>query len=149
MSFLRTILIVIVLSTLLASCTSIKVRPVSNPSDIKHVCIKDGRQTCFDGRMLDIIHDGLQRHGITSEVYTGKLPPECGYALTYYCERIWDLATYVHHAELRMYREKEQIGYAEYHLIGKGGFSLMKWQDTKTKMDPVIDELLGGNSKEP
>jgi len=26
--------------------------------------------------------------------------------------------------------------------VGKGGYSLMKWQDTKTKMDPVVDELL-------
>jgi len=29
-------------------------------------------------------------------------------------------------------------------LKGAGGFSLMKWQGTKTKMDPVIDELLSG-----
>jgi len=148
MSFLRTILTVIVLSSLLA-CTSIKVRPLSNPSEIKHVCIEDGSQSCFEDRMLDIIRDGFQRHGITSDVYTGKLPPECGYHLTYYCERTWDMATYMHHAELRLYRGKKQIGYAEYHLAGKGGFSLMKWQDTKTKMDPVIDELLGGNSKGP
>jgi len=28
-------------------------------------------------------------------------------------------------------------------IIGKGGLSLMKWEGIKTKMDPVLDELLG------
>lgn len=143
----RTLLIVLVLASV-ASCTSIKVRPVNTPSEIKHACIEDGQKTCFDGRMMDIIRDGFQRNGITTTVvYPGKLPPECEYHLTYYCERTWDMASYMHHAELRLYRGNEQIGYAEYHLKGQGGFSLMKWQSTRTKMDPVIDELLSGNPK--
>lgn len=32
----------------------------------------------------------------------------------------------------------------ESHLVGKGGLSLTKWASTKSKMDPVIDELLKG-----
>jgi len=47
-----------------------------------------------------------------------------------------------------MYQGNSQIGYAEYHLIGGGGLSLMKWQSTKTKMGPVIDEMLNGSLKE-
>jgi hypothetical protein len=43
---------------------------------------------------------------------------------------------------MRIQKEGRQVAYAEYHLKGKGGLSLTKWQDTKTKMDPVIDELL-------
>jgi hypothetical protein len=39
----------------------------------------------------------------------------------------WDIAMYMHHAELHLYRGWTQIGYAEYHLKGEGGFSLMKW----------------------
>jgi hypothetical protein len=39
-------------------------------------------------------------------------------------------------------KDGRQIGYGEYHLIGKGGLSLMKWEETKTKMDPMIDALL-------
>jgi hypothetical protein len=31
-----------------------------------------------------------------------------------------------------------------YHLKGGGGLSVMKWQGTASKMDPVIDELLAG-----
>ena len=53
------------------------------------------------------------------------------------------------HAELRLYRGTAQIGYAEYDLTADGGFSLTKWQTTKTKMDPVIDELLNGQPAKP
>jgi hypothetical protein len=35
-----------------------------------------------------------------------------------------------------------QIGFAEYHLNGKGGYDFGKWRGTKSKMDPVIDQLL-------
>ena len=55
--------------------------------------------------------------------------------------RSWDFVTYLSHAELRIEREGRQVAFAEYHLIGKGGLSLMKWASTKEKMDPVIDEL--------
>ena len=40
-----------------------------------------------------------------------------------------------------------QIGYAEYHLIGKGALCRMKWERTKTTMDSVLEELLGNASK--
>jgi len=37
------------------------------------------------------------------------------------------------------------VGYGEFHLRGKGGYSMYKWQGTKAKMDPVIDQLLAGS----
>ena len=129
---------------LACGCTSIAVRPVDSTLDIKHVCVRDCSEKCFDGSILGIIQDGFQRHGITTEVYDGDLPAGCEYNLTYYCERTWDMATYLHHAELRLYYGKSQIGSAEYHLRGGGGFALNKWASTKSKIDPVIDELLKG-----
>lgn len=126
-------------------CTNVKVQSVNTALEIKNTCIEDGQQTCFDGEMVGVIRDGFERHGITTQIYTGNLPSTCEYHLSYMCERTWDMAMYMHHAELRLYREQVKIGYAEYHLINKGGLSLMKYQSTKTKMDPVIDELLGGN----
>lgn len=51
---------------------------------------------------------------------------------------------YLSHAELQLHRAGQQVASAEYHLRGKGGFSLTKWAGTKSKMDPVIDELLAG-----
>ena len=133
-----------IILALMSGCTSITVKPVDSTLDIKHVCIKDCSEKCFDGRMLGIIQDGFQRHGITTEVYNGDLPSGCECNLTYYCERTWDMATYLHHAEFRLYHSKSQIGSAEYHLRGGGGFALNKWASTKSKIDPVIDELLSG-----
>jgi hypothetical protein len=109
---------------------------------ITHVCVKDGKEMCFDGEMLGVILDGFGRHGITTQVYSGNLPTDCEYNLSYMCNQTWDMAMYMHHAELRLFQKNFQIGYAEYHLAGGGGLSLMKWQSAKTKMDPVIDELL-------
>ena len=127
----------------LSGCTTVTVRPVKvDTAPIRHVCIENGEAMCFDGQMLGIIRDGFERHGITTEVYAGNRPAECLCHLTYMCERTWDLATYMHHAELRLYRDNTQIGYAEYHLTGKGGFALTKFAGTKEKMDPVINELL-------
>lgn len=127
------------------SCTSINIRPVRTTFELQHVCIENGEKTCFDGQMIGVIRDGFERHSITTQVYSGNLPPECQYYLSYMCERTWDLATYLKHAEMRLYQGRNQIGYAEYHLKGGGGLSLMKWQSTKTKIDPVIDELLSGS----
>jgi len=127
---------------LVSGCTTIKVRPVNTILKTKHVCIKDGERMCLDGQMIGVIRDGFERHGITTQIYSGDLPSGCEYHLSYYCEVTWDFATYMKHAELRLYQGNSQIGFAEYHLIGGGGFSLMKWQSTKTKIDPVVDELL-------
>lgn len=57
------------------------------------------------------------------------------------------MSPYLSHAELRLEKGGHRIAYAEYHLRGKGGLSLSKWQGTKTKMDPVIDQLLADYSE--
>ena len=133
---------ILLMLIVMTGCTSIKVRPVDTALAMKHACVKDCSDMCFDGAMMGIIRDGFERHGIKTQVYSGDVPSECEYHLSYYCERTWDMATYMHHAELRLYHANDQIGFAEYHLKGQGGFSLMKWESTKSKMDPVIDELL-------
>lgn len=132
------------LFVLLSGCTVVTVTPVDSTLDIRHVCIKDCSDKCFDGRMPYLIQDGFQRHGITTEIYNSELPPECEYTLTYYCQRARDMASYLRHAEIRLYHGKFQIGNAEYHLRGGGGFALNEWADTKSNIDPVIDELLSG-----
>ena len=129
----------------ISGCTTTKVNPVDTTFKIKHACIEDCQQTCFEGEMMGVIRDGLERNGISSQNYTGTLPSECEYHLSVMCERTWDLAMYMHHAELRLYRAKTQIGYAEYHLNGKGGLALTKWGSARSKMDPIIDELLSGH----
>lgn len=141
MVLLRSIFIILAL-VLASGCTAVKVRPVDTELKIKHVCIENGQQMCFDGEMMGVIREGFERHGITTQIYAGDLPPDCEYHLSYMCNQTWDMAMYMHHAELRLYRAQAEVGYAEYHLKAKGGWSPAKYESTATKMDPVIDELL-------
>lgn len=124
-------------------CTSITVEPLDPALRVDYVCIQENpkvRVTDF----LEVVRDGFDRHGIRTEVYSDSRPEHCEYMLFYTALRSWDFAPYLSHAELLLKKGQQEFAYAEYHLIGKGGLSLMKWQDTKTKMDPVIDELLAG-----
>jgi hypothetical protein len=52
-------------------------------------------------------------------------------------------------AELRLTKGGLEVARANYHLRGKGGLSLNKWASTKSKMDPVIDELLAQYEYDP
>ena len=127
----------------LAGCTSIKVQPLSPTLQVKHVCIQENPKVHIDD-FVAVVRDGFDRHGISTEVvlYGRDVPERCTYILTYAAVRAWDLAEYMHYAELRLESKGRRIAYAEYRLVGKCGLSLMKWQSTRTKMDPVIDELL-------
>ncbi len=141
MFLFRSFLILLSL-TLVSACTTIKIEPIDKKYSINHVCVKNCEKECFDGDMLNIIQEGFERHGLSTQLYNDTLPSDCVYHLKYYCERSWDFATYMHHAELRLYHAQDQIGYAEYHLKGEGGLALTKLESTKKKMDPVIDQLL-------
>jgi hypothetical protein len=105
------------------------------------VCIQENPKVWVSD-FLPVLREGFDRHGITTNVYSGTKPENCEYVLTYTALQSWDFVTYLSHAELWLERNGQQIASAEYHLVGKGGLSLMKWQGTKTKMDPVIDDLL-------
>ena len=129
---------------LTVGCTSVKVQPVDSSVPMLHVCIRQNSQVQVSD-FLQVLQEGFERHGIGSEVYYGNRPHRCEYILTYTALRSWDLKTYLSHAELRLQRGGEQIASADYHLRAKGGFALTKFAGTKTKMDPVIDELLTGN----
>ena len=135
-------LLLVASAFVLYGCTSIRVRPVDPSIGVKHVCIQNNPKVIV-ADFVPVLRDGFNRHGISTEVYSGEAPDQCKFILTYTALRSWDFAPYLSHAELRLEtRGGNQIAYAEYHLRGKGGFSLMKWQGTRTKMDPVIDELL-------
>jgi hypothetical protein len=125
----------------LCGCTAVTVKPVDRALEIQRVCIQDNPRVQVSD-FVTVLRDGFDRHGIATEVISGTPGPKCNAVLTYTALRSWDVGTYLSHAELRLERDGRQLAYAEYHLRGKGGYSLMKWQGTKTKMDPVIDELL-------
>jgi len=70
---------------------------------------------------------------MTSEVFSGRAPAHCELVVTYTARRSWDFAPYLAQAELWLRKNGKLVGYAEYHLVGGGGFSLYKWQGTKPK----------------
>ena len=132
---------------LLTGCTSINVQKLESSEKVSHVCIEENPKVIVHD-FLPIVQKGFERHGITTEVYEKTMPNYCEYNLTYTALKTWDMAMYMHHAELWLYRGKKNIAYAEYHLNGKGGLALNKWASVDSKMDPVINQLLSGYSPE-
>lgn len=126
---------------LLTACTSVDVRPVDASYNLLHVCVEKNPKVIVPD-FVSTLEDAFLDHGIETNVYNGLMPDNCEYKLTYTALRSWDFSTYLSHAELRLYKGSERIGYAEYHLNGGGGLSLMKWASVKSKMTPVVDDLL-------
>ncbi|QSX78072.1 Sbal_3080 family lipoprotein [Agrilutibacter solisilvae] len=125
----------------LTACTAVQVKPVTGVAELKKVCVVSNPKVIVED-FVDVVRDGFSRHSIATDVVSSEAAGGCDVTLTYTALRSWDMAPYLSHAELRLWRGGMQIGYAEYHLRGKGGFALTKWQGTKAKMDPVIDQLL-------
>lgn len=125
----------------LTGCTAVNVKPVDKSLKLTHICIEENPKVIVAG-FTSILENGFEKHLISTELYTGALPENCDFHLEYTALRSWDFAPYLTYAELKLYKGANRVGYAEYHLRGKGGFSLLKWQGAKTKMEPVIDQLL-------
>ena len=123
------------------ACTSISVKPVPSDENMTHVCIKENPKVIVSG-FVTAVEDHFEKHLITTEVFSAKKPENCEYTLEYTALQSWDFTTYMTYAELRLYKENKRVGYAEYRLRGKGGFSLLKWQGPKSKLEPVIEQLL-------
>lgn len=133
---------VLILFVLAASgCTSINVRPVESTANLQRVCIVNNPKVIVSD-FISVLQDGFDRHNIATSVVESSEATSCDVTLTYTALRSWDFKPYISHAELRLWRDGKQIGAADYHLKGKGGFALTKWGSTKEKMDPVIDQLL-------
>ena len=127
-------------TAMMSGCTSVKVKPL-DAAGLKLVCIEENPQVIVNN-FVPVVRDGFDRHGISTQVYSGEKPAQCEYTMTYTALRSWDFAPYLSHAELDLKKDGKTVASATYHLKAGGGFSLMKWQGVKTKMDPMIDELL-------
>lgn len=125
----------------LTGCTSISVTPIQNAADIQNMCIQKNEKVLISD-FISVLQDGFKRHGINTEVYTASRPPHCQYTVTYTARRSWDFAPYLSTAEIWVYQDTKQVAYAQYYLKGKGGLSLNKWASTKSKLTPLIDQLL-------
>lgn len=129
-------------SAMLVGCTATQVTPLRNAAD--QMCIEENPKVQVSD-FVPVLQEGFARHGIETQLYA-KIPrDQCAYVVTYTARRSWDMAPYLSTAEIVILGPRRQtLAKANYHLRGKGGLSLMKWQGTKSKIDPVIDELLAG-----
>lgn len=128
------------------ACTSVQVRPAStHTKNIRHICIQNNPAVTV-GDFVPVVQKRLQYHGISSSIINKGT---CEFELQYSARRSWDTVTYLSWAELKLYKNGTLIGDAEYKLKGKGGLSLLKWQSVETKMNPVIDALLGKDANSP
>jgi hypothetical protein len=110
----------------------------------QQVCIEMNPKVLVSD-FVEVLEEGIARHGMTSRVYENSPPDSCDLLLKYTARRSWDFAPYLATAEIWLSDGESQVGYADYHLVGGGGLSLMKWQGTRTKMAPVIDRLFTPN----
>jgi len=128
---------------LLTACTAVDVRPVPAQEPIKSVLIEMNPKV-WRSDFVDVLVAGFNRHGIEAKVIEPGTPVGDAYVVRYTARQAWDMAMYMTDATIWIYRNNQEIAKAVYHLKGGGGLSVMKWQGTATKMDPVIDELLAG-----
>lgn len=152
-------------SILIGGCTSVTVNPLDASYKVEHICIRENPKVSIP-ELVPVIEEGLARHRIGSEFIASSLdkeklqredqetesdeyymnitpaPDYCDFSLTYTARRSWDLGTYLSTADIAISNKAGVIAKANYHLVAKGGFSLFKWQGVKTKIDPVMDELL-------
>lgn len=140
MSKLRIALLLLATVTLLSGCTATRVTPLKAAAD--QMCIEENPKVQVSD-FVPVLQEGFARHGIQTQIYS-KIPrADCPHVVTYTARRSWDMAPYLSTAEITILGPRRQtLAKANYHLRGKGGLSLMKWQGTKSKIDPVIDELL-------
>lgn len=123
----------------LGGCTSIQVDPLSVRP--KQICIEQNPKVQVKD-FVSVLQQGLKDRGVDSAVYA-QVPDSCEYRMTYVAYRTWDFVPYLSKADLQVWdKERRQVGAAHYHLRGKGGLSMAKWQGTQTKMAPVLDQLL-------
>lgn len=130
---------VLLTCALLGGCTAIRVQPVSSQERIDHVCIERNPRVTI-GDFIPVMQEGFRNHGIESSVVDSSA--NCRYTSVYTARRTWDITTYLSQAQIDIRRDGRTIATAHYHLRGKGGFALNKWAGTRTKILPVMEQLL-------
>ncbi|MEY2465658.1 MAG: hypothetical protein QOD03_179 [Verrucomicrobiota bacterium] len=137
----HTVLFLATLTLYLSGCTAVNVQPVSPKNRITHVLIRENPRVPVTD-FLDVLVEGFERHGISTKIVPESADFGNAYVVTYVAFQRWDLGTYLADATIGIQMNGRRIASAEYHLRNGGGLSMMKWQSTKAKIDPVLDKLL-------
>ncbi len=120
-------------------CTSVTVEPLA--PGVKEVLVRENPKVTMDG-FLPYVIKSFESRGIATRVIKESDTAGDAYVVTYTALRSWDVTTYLSSAEFWVHHRSDLVGHAEYHLRGKGGLALTKFQHVETKLDPVFAELL-------
>jgi hypothetical protein len=129
----------ILISGLASSCTAIEVDPL--PAGVSAVAIVRNDKVLVDD-FVPVMRAALEGRGIQTRLVADELAGDAGVIATYTARRSWDLAPYLSTADIWFRRDGEQIARLHYHLVGKGGLSMAKWDSTESKLTPAYEELL-------
>lgn len=122
------------------------VQPVTD-ANIDRVCVETNPAVLMDGfepTMCELI----ETHGMTTEVYSGQRPADCEHFLEYTANWRWDMAMYLSYADIQVYDREGLEGRATYDARNGGG-RMDKFGPTRSKIEPLIEELFAGDLGDP
>ena len=127
------------LLSIACSCTSIEVEPL--PEGVSEVAIVRNEKVLVED-FVPVMRAALEARGIRTQVVSEESAAGGGVTATYTALRSWDFTPYLSSADVWFRRDGLQIAHLHYHLVGKGGLSMAKWDSTESKLTPAYDELL-------
>lgn len=134
-------LVLLTLCVVPSACTTthVDIKRLSSDHKIDSMCIKENKKVIVK-EFLTLLQDGFNRHQIQTKIYEDELPSTCEYTVYYNANGKWDLYLYLSTAWIEIRRNNEIIAHANYR--GPSGLNPEKRQSSKSKIDPVIDDLL-------
>lgn len=122
-------------------CVTKKVIPVSKKHHVKKVCIEENLKVIVKD-ILPTIVETFNEHGIKTQFYKGQ-DDTCKYIVKYTALQSWDYVPYLSVAKIVLLDQQHNtIAYAKYDLFLKGGYDFRKYKSAKSKIKPLINELL-------
>jgi hypothetical protein len=144
---MKKLLIAGVLGLSVSGCTSIQVNNNDGfqPQSVKQICIINNPKVTIDGFNQSIVRS-FARYNINARIYPENSKPAlCETIMNYTALRTWDVVTYMSYAKFTLLKDGRIASEAEFRLRGKGGLALNKWRSTDTKIDELVDQLVGQN----
>lgn len=142
---MKKLLIAGVLGLSVSGCTSIQVNNNDGfqPQSVKQICIINNPKVTIDGFNQSIVRS-FARYNINARIYPENSKPAlCETIMNYTALRTWDVVTYMSYAKFTLLKDGRIASEAEFRLRGKGGLALNKWRSTDTKIDELVDQLVG------
>ncbi|WP_296277707.1 Sbal_3080 family lipoprotein [uncultured Acinetobacter sp.] len=145
---MKKLLTLCVLSFAATGCTSIQVNNSNGfqPQNVKQICVIKNPKVIVDG-FEDSIVRSFARYNVKAEIYPANAKPLfCETSMQYTALRTWDIVPYLSYARFTIIKDGRFASDAEFRLKGGGGMALNKWRSTDTKVDELVDQLMGKNS---